>query len=351
MLNSFYQYSYLEFTELCARQGLPSATSRLLFNWYYKKNRRAKCSLQDLSFKAREFVENLDFKLPEIDQIQKSDDKTVKFLFRLRDGLTIESVLIPFQNKYTLCVSSQVGCAMNCSFCYTGEQGFKRHLRTEEIVGQFLEAQRWLTENRADDDRILNIVFMGQGEPLHNFSAVKTAVDIFLSQHGLSRAAHKITISTAGYLPGLERWQGEMANVNIALSLHSPFTEKRNRLIPINRKFALADVLNLVDQIPKDKKRFVTYEYLLIKDFNDSEEDALATGRMLQGRKAYINLIPFNPFPGSSYERPERAQVLKFKETLNQFKIPTLIRTAKGDEILAACGQLNTAKTNEVRLQ
>ncbi len=233
---------------------------------------------------------------------------------------------------------------MNCTFCYTGTQGFTRHLATEEIIGQFVEAKRWLTEHRPDDDRILNIVYMGQGEPLHNFDAVKKSAQIFLSQHGLSLAGHKITVSTAGYLPGLERWQAEMPDVNIALSLHSTDDEKRSELIPINRKYPLARILEMIDAIPKGDKRFVTYEYLLIKGFNDSVEDAAATGRLLQGRKAYINLIPFNSFPGSKYERPDMDAVRTFKNILDGFEIPTLIRATKGDQILAACGQLNTAQ-------
>lgn len=231
---------------------------------------------------------------------------------------------------------------MNCSFCFTGEQGFQRHLRTEEIVGQFIEVQRWLTQARPGDDRILNIVYMGQGEPLHNFDSVKASARIFLSQHGLSLAGHKVTVSTAGYLPGLERWQREMPDVNIALSLHSPFKEKRDQLIPINRRFDLQQILPLVDAIPRGDKRFVTYEYLLLKDFNDDEADAHATGQLLRGKKAFVNLIPFNPYPGARYQRPDHSQVLNFKSILDTYQIPTLIRTTKGDEILAACGQLNT---------
>lgn len=342
-MTSFYGYTFQQLEDLCEQNGLVPAAPRLLYNWFYKKNRRESCEYQELSLKTKSFMrENFNFSLPEIHSVQKSQDKTVKFLFQLQDGKRVETVLIPFQNKYTVCLSSQVGCAMNCSFCFTGTQGFTRNLHTEEIIGQFLQAQRWLTMNRPDDDRILNIVYMGQGEPLHNFDAVKASAEIFLSQHGLSLAAHKITVSTAGYVPGLLRWQKEMPNVNIALSLHSPFTEKRNQLIPINRRFPLEEVLPLVDAIPKDDKRFVTYEYLLLEDFNDSDADAIATGQLLQGKKAYINLIPFNPFPGAKYRRPHIDRVEKFKRILDTFKIPTLIRTTKGDEILAACGQLNT---------
>jgi 23S rRNA (adenine2503-C2)-methyltransferase len=341
--SSFYQYSYKDLQNECNTHKLPAATARLLFNWYYKKGQLGPCSFFHLSQKAKDFVsDTLSFSRPLISSVQESTDKTVKFLFKLNDGRTVETVLIPFQNKYTVCLSSQVGCAMNCAFCFTGKQGFTRHLLTEEIVGQFLEVQLWLKKNRPDDMRILNIVFMGQGEPLHNFDAVKTSSEIFISQYGLSLADHKITVSTSGYLPGLERWKNEMPDVNIALSLHSPFTEKRNTIIPINRKFPLEKVLDFVNKIPSGKKRFVTYEYLLLKNFNDSDIDAHATGKLLQGKKAYVNLIPFNPFPGSEYERPDAKGVSQFKKILDEYNIPTTIRTTKGDQILAACGQLNT---------
>jgi 23S rRNA (adenine2503-C2)-methyltransferase len=339
---SFYSYRFEDLENLCRTEGLVPASARHLFNWHYKKNKRSECEIHNFSKKTKEYFSQLDFSLPEIDSVKESKDKTVKFLFKMYDGLKVETVLIPFTKKYTICLSSQVGCAMKCSFCYTGEQGYKRNLSTEEITGQFLRAQQWLSENRPNDDRILNIVYMGQGEPLHNFDAVKNSAEIFLSQNGVSIAAHKITISTSGYLPGLERWKNEMPDVNIALSLHSPFTEKRNQLIPINKRFPVEDVVRLVDSIPKDEKRFVTYEYLLVKDFNDGAEDAHATGKLLQGKKAYINLIPFNPYPGTKFERPEVSRVEEFKRTLDSYKIPTLIRTTKGDEILAACGQLNT---------
>jgi 23S rRNA (adenine2503-C2)-methyltransferase len=343
-MNSFYQHSFLDLQTICQQNDLPLASARLLYNWHFKKNHRQAFTHQDLSLKAKQFFyKEFCFDLPQIVSVHQSVDRTVKFLVQLKDGLKVETVLIPFQQKYTICLSSQVGCAMNCAFCFTGTQGLSRHLETSEIIAQFLLAKEWLSLHRPDDDRILNIVFMGQGEPLHNFDSVKKACEIFLSQHGLSLAAHKITISTSGYLPGLQRWKAEMPDVNIALSLHSPFTEKRNQIIHINRKYALKDVLELVDQIPKGEKRFVTYEYLLLKDFNDQDEDAFATGRLLEGKKAYINLIPFNPFPGSQFQRPTDQKIEKFRAILETFRIPTLVRTTKGDQILAACGQLNTA--------
>ena len=343
MKTSFYQYSLEDLFELFKKQDLHPAGVSRLYNWHYKKKKITPC-VDDIAKKTIDFVEeNFDFSLPRVVKTQISDDKTVKLLFELEDKFTVESVIIPFQGKYTVCLSSQVGCAMNCSFCHTGLQGLKRQLKTEEIIGQFMSAQLWLLEHRPDDFQIQNVVFMGQGEPLHNFEAVKKSCEIFLSQHGLSLADHKITISTAGYLPGLKRWVTEgMPDVNIALSLHSPFKDKRDKLIPINKNFDLSEVLPVVDSIPTGRKRFVTYEYLLIKDFNDSLEDAHATGKLLAGKKAFINLIPFNPFPLSSFERPEKEQIEIFRATLESYKIPTLVRVTKGDEILAACGQLNT---------
>lgn len=313
----------------------------MVYNWHYKKNRREPCTHHNLPAKTRAFmVEHLDFALPEIHTVKESPDQTVKFLFQLKDGRRVETVLIPFMGKYSVCVSSQVGCAVNCSFCFTGTQGFTRNLKTEEIVGQLLGVQTWLTANRPGADKISNIVYMGQGEPLHNFEAVRDSAKIFISQHGLSLADHKVTISTSGHAPGLKRWKQEMPDVNIALSLHSPYKEKRSELIPLNRRFDLDEILPLVDAIPQGKKRFVTYEYVMLHEFNDSDADAHATGMLLKGKKAYINLIPFNSFPTAKYRRSSDERIQQFKAILDTYEIPTLIRTTKGSDVLAACGQL-----------
>ncbi len=343
MKSSFYQYSFESLRNYLVEKGCRADQARLLFNWHYKKNNITPCEINGLSNQTKQIIySELSFELPTIDHVQTSEDLTVKFLFSFQDGRKVETVLIPFNQKYTVCLSSQVGCAMNCAFCYTGTQGLTRSLKTKEIVGQFLAAQTWLTSNRPDDDRILNVVFMGQGEPLHNFDNVKTAVEILLSQNGLSLADHKITVSTSGYLPGLLRWKDEMPSVNIALSLHSPIDEKRSQLIPINRKYPLKDVIPLIEEFPQGKKRFVTYEYLLIHEFNDSEEDALQTAKLLVGTKAFVNLIPFNPFPGTKWQRPTDEKVKKFCKIIESYNIPVTIRTTKGDQILAACGQLNS---------
>jgi 23S rRNA (adenine2503-C2)-methyltransferase len=340
MKKSFYG---LNFQDLEAT--LKPLEAAILFNKHYKK-KQIGVDYVNVSKESLEIIRNeLDFSLPEIETVHESEDRTVKFLFKLKDGNKVETVLLPFQDKYSICLSSQVGCAMNCSFCFTGTQGLKRSLSTDEIVGQFLESWRWLAKNRPGEERILNIVFMGQGEPLHNFDAVKKSCEIFLSKHGTSIGFQKITISTAGYIPGLKRWNDEIPGVNLALSLHSPDTEKRNELIPINKKYPLSEVLSYIDKVPLSRKQFITYEYLLIKDFNDSEEDARKTGELLFGKSASINLIPFNSFPGSNYQKPDLDKTEKFKKVLDTFKIPTFIRGTKGDDVLAACGQLNSECT------
>lgn len=343
MKKNFYDLSFKDLQSVCSSQELSPHTPRLLFNWHYKKNQRNSFSHQDFSKKAKLFFsENVSFNLPQISLVKESQDRTVKFLIELEDNLKVETVLIPFQEKYTICLSTQVGCAMNCAFCYTGTQGFTRNLKPAEIVGQFLLAKEWLSTHRPLDDRILNIVYMGQGEPLHNFEGTKKSAEIFISQHGLSLATHKVTVSTSGYLPGLERWKAEMPDVNIALSLHAISNDKRSELIPLNKKYSLEKILPAVDSIPYGKNRFVTYEYLMLKDFNTSVEEAHLLGKEFENKKAYINLIPFNPFPGAKYLRPTDETIQDFKMILESYRIPTTLRSTKGDEILAACGQLNT---------
>ncbi len=340
---SFYEYNFQDLQDLLKANNVNPISASLLFRHHYKEKKLGQCNHHNFSKVATEFVLNqLDFSLPEIDIIHESNDQTVKLLVKLQDGQKVESVLIPFQNKYTICISTQVGCAMKCSFCFTGTQGLKRNLKTSEIIGQFILAWNWLKTNRPDDHQLKNIVYMGQGEPLHNFDAVKKANQIFLDQHGMSLGVQKITVSTAGYLPGLKRWIDEMPGVNLALSLHSVIEEKRNTLIPINQRYPLQDVMDYIDTIPLARKQYVIYEYLLIKDFNDTIKDAHATGEFLKGRTAIINLIPFNPFPGSEYLRPLDSSILEFQKIIGTYNLPALIRTTKGDDILAACGQLNT---------
>ncbi|MFP5384960.1 MAG: 23S rRNA (adenine(2503)-C(2))-methyltransferase RlmN [Bacteriovoracia bacterium] len=284
----------------------------------------------------------LNFNLPEINSVHEAADGTVKFLVRFHDGLEVETVLIPFYKRFTVCLSTQVGCAMNCSFCYTGTQGYKRNLESGEIVGQYLIARNWLKEKKP---KALNpsIVFMGQGEPLQNLKETRKAVGILNDPKLVGIGHRQMTLSTVGYLPGIKELI-TFPRINIALSLHSPFDEQRSCLIPINEKFPLKDVLQALDEVPLLPRQFITFEYLLIKGLNMSQDHADEIHSLLSERKALINLIPFNPFPGSEWERPSDEEIEEFKKRLVSKKLRVMVRTTKGSDILAACGQLKVNK-------
>jgi 23S rRNA (adenine2503-C2)-methyltransferase len=289
-----------------------------------------------------ELEERMSFDLPKISSLQESSDGTVKFLIRFKDQLEVETVLIPFHKRFTVCLSTQVGCGMNCSFCYTGTQGLKRNLTAGEIVGQYIVAKNWLLEKNTEALQP-SIVFMGQGEPLHNLTEVRQAIKVLNDRSLLGVGNRQMTLSTVGFLPGISSLK-DFPRINFALSLHSPFEEERRKLIPINDKFPLSEVMKGLDEIPLLKRQFITYEYLLIKNLNMTDAHVEALAELLGPRPAIMNLIPFNPFPGSDWERPEASEVEAFKEKLVSKKLRVMVRTTKGSDILAACGQLKVNK-------
>jgi len=334
---SIYGLRLEEISRLLKSNDLSSNSALLVYQSLYKNIHK-----QDISARTWKILKNnFSFNLPTIVKTESSKDGTYKFLMQLDDGHKIETVLIPFHKKYTVCLSSQVGCAMKCSFCYTGTQGFTRHLKAGEIVGQYLVVQTYLFEKLSSNAISPNIVFMGQGEPLHNFEEIKKTIHVLLEPKGLALGPRQITLSTAGYLPGLQRFN-ELPQVNLALSLHSAFNHKRKNLIPISEQFPLEDILIALDAVKLMKRQFITYEYLLIDDINNSTEDADELEKILKNKKAIINLIAFNPFPGSSFKRPDPDKVENFKQLLVQRKLRTMVRTTKGNDILAACGQLTS---------
>lgn len=286
--------------------------------------------------------DQLDFQLPEISSVQESKDGTCKFLVRFQDSMQVETVLIPFHKRFTVCLSTQVGCGMNCSFCYTGTQGLKRNLTSGEIVGQYLVATKWLKE-RNQHEMNPNIVFMGQGEPLHNYDEVKKAITVFNDPQILSIGKRQMTLSTVGYLPGLKKL-ADFPSINFALSLHSPFEEERKKLIPITEKFSLSEVMEALDEHQARRKQIITFEYLLIKNLNMTSDHVVGLSNLLGKRQAILNLIPFNPFPGSEWERPEVEDIENFKNKCVEHKLRVMVRTTKGSDILAACGQLKVNK-------
>ena len=286
-------------------------------------------------------LNHFQYEFPQIAEVNISDDTTAKFLIEFKDGMQVESVLIPFNKRPTICLSTQVGCAMNCSFCYTGTQGLKRNLTADEVITQYLVVYDWMKKNQNKNLKP-NIVFMGQGEPMHNWNEVSKAIDIFTHPKMVGLGPRQITLSTSGYLPTIN--PQELPSINYALSLHSPFEEQRSVLIPINQKYPLKEVITKLDQINLRPRQFITYEYLLIKDFNMSDDHVEGLTRLLATRKAILNLIPFNPFPGSRFLRPTEQEIDEFKEKLVAKKLRVMIRTTKGDDILAACGQLKVNK-------
>lgn len=345
MKKSIFGLTYNQLETFFLKNNLNKKGANLIFNNFFKKL-IFNFNIQNLSHDKQNLLsKNFNFDLPKVifckEEDSKANIKTRKFLLELNDGTKVESVLIPFNNKYTLCISSQVGCAMGCTFCFTGKQGFIRNLETYEIVGQLIAVKMWL-KNNFFNYRISNIVFMGQGEPLHNFDAVKSACDIFTSQYGLSLGRDKITISTVGYLPGLKKWLKEPIGVNLALSFHCPDDAIRSKLIPLNKFYPLKEILSLISALPLEKKRFITFEILLIDNVNDSIEMAKMSGELLKDIKGIINIIPFNPIPTSPYQRPSPEKVSLYCEQIKKYGLPTMIRQTKGENILAACGQLHS---------
>ena len=336
MQGSAYGQTIHDWHKLFEQKGAPTATLSFWVQGLYK----------DPSVWQRhispELLESLrvifDFSLPEICKSQTASDGTTKFQMRLRDGLEVETVLIPFHKRFTVCLSTQVGCGMNCGFCYTGTQGLKRNLTAAEIVGQYLVAQNWARTHTSSKLRP-SIVLMGQGEPLHNLDEVQKAL-VILTHPQMADVGHRqITLSTVGYLPGISSLT-HFPRINLALSLHSPFDEERSELIPVNQRWPIQEVLQALDEVPRLKRQFITFEYLLIKDFNMTERHADELEKLLGKRAALLNLIPFNPFPGAKWQRPSVDEIEEFKATLVKRRLRVMVRSTKGDDILAACGQL-----------
>lgn len=340
--NSIYAFTYLEWKELLSKEGAPAGIIDFWVDGIYKNRQVWE---KNISPKLVESLQQkFDFSLPAINKVSEAQDGTIKFLVGFPDGTEVETVLIPFRKRFTVCLSSQVGCGMNCSFCYTGTQGLKRNLTASEIIGQYLLARDFL-KGKNKNAQNPNIVFMGQGEPLHNFTELERAIHILTDKNLVDIGRRQITLSTVGHLPGLKKLkESKSPRVNLALSLHSPFHSERTELIPVNQHFPLPEVIEAMEDIAKEKSQFITYEYLLIKDFNMSDEHVRGLKELLSGRKAMMNLIPFNPFPGSKWERPSKEEVENFKNKLIENNVRVLVRTTKGSDILAACGQLKVDK-------
>jgi 23S rRNA (adenine2503-C2)-methyltransferase len=281
---------------------------------------------------AREFI----LTTPTLVHRETSADGTEKFLLRLADGRHIESVFIPDTPAMTFCISTQVGCAMACAFCLTGKMGLVRNLTAAEIVGQV----RVLAGALDMCDARFNIVLMGMGEPLHNYDETMKALRILADEHGFDVSARRVTLSTVGLLPALERLAREPIMPNLAISLHAPTDLQRGELVPINRKYGVGDIVEACKRFPLKKRNRITFEYVLLAGVNDSPQDARRLAKLVAGVKSKVNLIPLNAAPGIPFERPSDDAIDRFAKILADHGIPVSVRKSRGRDIRAACGQL-----------
>ena len=311
--------------------------ARQIYRWVYKRGVTDIARMTDLSLSARTaLARDVTVTTPQRVAEETSADGTRKFLLELGDGKRIEAVFIPDTPAMTFCISTQVGCAMACDFCLTGKMGLVRHLTAGEIAGQV----RVLAAATGLSDQPFNIVLMGMGEPLHNYDATMKALRMLHSENGLAVSPRRVTLSTVGIVPGLERLAQEPLIPNLAVSLHATTDEQRTALVPPNRKYPLAEILAACQRFPLKKRSRITFEYVLLAGVNDTPEDARRLVRLLSGIRAKVNLIPLNPAPGIPYARPSDARVDAFAQVLADRHFTVSVRKSRGQDIRAACGQL-----------
>jgi 23S rRNA (adenine2503-C2)-methyltransferase len=330
-----------ELEAFCAALGSKPFRARQLMNWLYKRG----CNrVEDMSDLARDFrallAERAELTLPQIVTEQCATDGTRKWLLRADQAQAFEMVYIPESDRGTLCISSQVGCALDCAFCATAQQGFNRNLSTAEIVGQVWLANRELGFEPGGERIITNVVLMGMGEPLANFRNVVAALRIFLDDLGFDLSRRRVTLSTSGLVPQIYRLAQEI-NVALAVSLHAPDDELRSQLVPINRLHPIAELLEACwHYIDEQNGRSVTFEYVMLEGVNDSPAQARAVARLLAGHPAKVNLIPFNPYTGTRFRRSSEAAIGQFRDLLLRGGVMATVRRTRGEDIDAACGQL-----------
>ncbi len=325
-----------------AARGEPAFRAVQIMKWIHRRGVIDFAAMTDLSLRLRANLrETAEVLIPECVAEQVSSDGTVKWLLRLDDKNAIETVFIPEPGRGTLCVSSQVGCALDCTFCSTARQGFNRNLRAAEIIAQLWFARQVLRSRFGSQTNVTNVVLMGMGEPLLNFDNVVDAMRLMLDDHAYGLGKRKVTLSTSGVVPALDRLK-DTIDVSLAVSLHAPEDELRTQLVPLNRKYPIAELLAVCRRYiaGKERKVVVTFEYVMLDAVNDSEFHAQQLAQLLRGIPAKINLIPFNPFPGSEYRRSSPAAIDRFRTVLQTHGLVTVTRRTRGEDIDAACGQL-----------
>lgn len=335
-------YNYQQLRDFLQKLGEKPYRAQQLMQWIHQVGLHDFNQMSNLGKTLRDRLTQIaEIRLPEIISAQKSSDGTHKWLLKLTCGNCIESVYIPEAKRGTLCVSSQVGCALNCSFCSTGKQGFNRNLSTAEIIGQVWIAVRELSQQQGvHDKRVTNVVMMGMGEPLLNFDNVVSAMDTMMNDFAYGLSKRRVTLSTSGIIPEMERLRN-VSPVSLAVSLHAPTDELRDILVPINKKYPLIQLMEMCKHYFKNEpRRVVTFEYVMLKDVNDQPEHAKKLIKLLEDVPAKVNLIPFNPFPLTEYQRSSQETIDAFRDRLMSKGINTITRKTRGDDIDAACGQL-----------
>ncbi len=340
-LTNFYSLTLEDLKSHLKKYGKEQFRAQQIYKWVYEKRITDPDQMTNLSKEFRADLPNiLSFHIPQVVQHLKSVDGTQKFLFDVGDNKTVESVVIPSEDRLTLCISSEIGCNMACKFCFTGKQKLQRRLTTAEIVGQFMQVSDRLVENQ----RISNIVFMGMGEPLDNPEAVFKSIEVLHSPWGMNVSRKRVTISTSGLVP--EMWRISDAKVRLAVSLNAPNDEIRSEVMPINKKYPLKDLLEECKRYYHETKDRITFEYVLLKGITDQVEHAKQVYKLTRDIPCKINIIPFNEHPGSGYERPSDEQVALFQKELMDLGAHVLLRRTMGRDIYAACGQLRSAYEN-----
>jgi 23S rRNA (adenine2503-C2)-methyltransferase len=320
-----------------ARLGHPRFRAQQIFHWIYRRGVTDLDAMTDLPREMRTALAGaLTLSTPALVQREQSIDGTEKFLLGLADGRQIESVFIPDTPAMTFCVSTQVGCAMRCAFCLTGKMGLARNLTAGEIVGQV----RVLVHALAMHDTPFNIVLMGMGEPLHNYDETMKALRLLADQRGLGVNPRRVTLSTVGLLPALERLAREPIMPNLAISLHAPTDAQRAELVPLNTKYGVHDIIEACKRFPVRKRSRITFEYVLLAGVNDAPQDARRLAKLLAGVKSKVNLIPLNAAPGIPFERPSDEAIDRFAKILADHHLIVSVRKSRGRDIRAACGQL-----------
>jgi 23S rRNA (adenine2503-C2)-methyltransferase len=347
--------------ELGETLGFAPFRSRQLIQWIYRHRSKDFDSMTNIAKDARKLLsENYSIYRPKITDIQRSIDGTRKYLFELSGGDMVESVLIAQPTRYTLCISSQVGCAIGCKFCRTGLMGLKRHLTTTEIIGQVLAVKDDIAavlENPSQLDAkypapkdFQNIVFMGMGEPLHNFDNVARTVRLLGDPLGLDISARKITVSTSGMVPSIKKFGEQGVEANLAVSLNATTDETRTAVIPINKKWPIPVLLQSLRELPLKRSRRITIEYVMLAGVNDTDADLKRLPALLKGIPSKVNLIPYNSNAGLGFESPSKDTVYRWQQSLLDAGLNSTIRWSKGPDIDAACGQLATVTTKKKRV-